>query len=72
MGIQLYTWILGLGRNIMEYKIVATSNCDELKAHVNLYIKKGWVPQGGIAVVHRTSVREIAYYQAMVRYTDED
>ena len=55
----------------MEYKILAHSDFHKLEISVIYYIKNGWRPQGGVSTVHRLSIRETAFYQAMTRIENE-
>jgi hypothetical protein len=49
----------------MEYKIVEASNTDRLVYEVNLAIKDGWKPQGGVSTAKDESF--ISLFQAMVK-----
>lgn len=44
----------------MEYIVISESDIEHLEEEVNKAIKKGWEPQGGVAVSD-------SYYQAMVK-----
>lgn len=48
----------------MEYTILKANDVDSLIELVNLYITKGWVPQGGVSI----AIDHYAYfYQAMIK-----
>lgn len=49
----------------MKYTVIRTKKLEELIEEVNLLIKDGWTPQGGIC--ESTSQGEVDYYQAMVK-----
>jgi len=60
-------------KTIIDYKIVKSNYTKKLAEGVNLLLKEGYVPQGGIAYIktqnllHRESVA-----QAMVLYSSPD
>ena len=49
----------------MEYTVIWTKKLEELIEKVNLLIKDGWIPQGGIC--ESASQGAVDFYQAMVR-----
>jgi hypothetical protein len=53
----------------MEYIIISRHNAQALVKEVNLKIKDGWIPQGGVSTLHViggiSSLNE--YSQAMVK-----
>lgn len=53
----------------MEYKIVHEGNIESLVKEVNKPIKKGWVPQGGVSILHVSSglSPRNEYSQAMIK-----
>lgn len=53
----------------MEYKIVHEGNIESLVKEVNKLIKKGWVPQGGVSILHVSSglSPRNEYSQAMIK-----
>ena len=53
----------------MEYTVVRTKQIIELIQEVNLLIKEGWVPQGGVC--QSTADAPVNFYQAMVRALNE-
>jgi len=50
----------------MKYSILATSSKSDLETLVELHIKSGWVPQGGVSV-HSEGYAYSRYQQAMVK-----
>ncbi len=53
----------------MKYKVISRYDINALVDEVNILMKKGWKPQGGICAAvnnHNLSLFETTYYQAMV------
>ena len=54
--------------SVKDYTVVYGSDTDELIDNVNLWIRYGYVPIGGIAVQKNNGIPEDTdYYQAMVK-----
>lgn len=53
---------------IEAYKIIDETEDIRLEEKVNKFIKKGWIPQGGISV--DSAPGGVWYYQAMVKMAD--
>ncbi|WP_165207273.1 DUF1737 domain-containing protein [Weissella sagaensis] len=50
-----------------SYQTVSSENIDRLNAQVNSLMRRGWRPQGGIAVVGENNRSYKTYIQAMVK-----
>lgn len=55
----------------MKYHVVVSSSLEDLKGRVNLYLKEGWVPQGGISMCPvRTEINTIgSRTTSQIQYT---
>lgn len=51
----------------MKYIVLTSQSTFELEKVVNLHIKEGWTPTGGIAVQGQY---HYLYYQAMIKHVD--
>ena len=49
----------------MEYQVIEASNKEKLEYEVNLAMKDGWKPQGGVSTTKDESY--ISLFQAMVK-----
>lgn len=54
----------------MEYKVIYNNDLYKLMEEVQIEIKKGWIPQGGVSAVPVSMIRnnEVKYLQAMVKH----
>lgn len=58
-----------MNTKIVEYLVVSKTSPRELQNAVNEYLREGWQPQGGIAVVADIANKDGRFYfQALVRY----
>ena len=48
-----------------EYQILEDTSINDLVGAVNMAIKQGWKPRGGICILNRGQL--IKYYQAMIK-----
>jgi len=53
----------------MEYTIIEATSTFNLEVQVNQHIQQGWIPQGGISIIHidRKYDEIYKYYQAMIK-----
>jgi len=58
---------LDLVEDAMEYKVCETNTIDTLHNQIKVYIRDGWRPVGGVAVVFLAESDEWRYFQAMTR-----
>ena len=64
-----------MSRTIIDYKIVSDEHHYSLASTVQMYIKDGWQPQGGIGVVDYQGkglvggVGRYEFFQALVKYS---
>ena len=62
-------------KTIIDYKIISNESYLTVASTVSGYIKKGWQPQGGIAVVDYQGkgliggIGRYEFYQAIVKYS---
>lgn len=52
----------------MRYIVLTAKSTFDLENVVNIHIKKGWVPTGGIAIQGDDN---FIYYQTMIKQTDK-
>ena len=50
-----------------EYHIIVEEGTGELINSVNIAIKKGWMPQGGVGGLFIGDIQRYGFYQAMIR-----
>ncbi|MCT3048513.1 MULTISPECIES: DUF1737 domain-containing protein [Leuconostoc] len=51
----------------MKYIVLTANSPFSLEKVVNLHIKEGWIPTGGVAVQEKY---HYLYYQAMIKHVD--
>jgi hypothetical protein len=51
----------------MEYKVIEANKALDLQEEVNRHIQEGWIPLGGVAVVHASTSNYWSFYQAMIK-----
>jgi len=49
-----------------KYKIIVSTNTQELESFVLGFLEDGWAPQGGLSVL-RGGLGDNTYYQAMIK-----
>ncbi|MCW3111158.1 MAG: hypothetical protein JWQ09_5664 [Segetibacter sp.] len=53
--------------NGSQYKVVTGESVLEIERSVNEAFSSGWVPQGGLSVLHNSSTKTFSFFQAMVK-----
>jgi hypothetical protein len=59
-----------MNTKIIDYIVVSKTSPRELQDAVKEYLREGWQPQGGVAVIADSNLR--LHYQALVRYQQGD
>lgn len=54
----------------MQYNVIRSMDDSDLIRKVNAAITEGWIPQGGVTIASFMTVRDIIYFQAMVKPLD--
>lgn len=58
-------------QNIIDYSIIIEEKSDTLIEQVNIFIKRGWQPLGGIVTAVRPGSYKLHLLQTIVNYEEE-
>ena len=59
-----------MDKEIIDYIIINNNEIFKLERSVKDFIKKGYIPQGGVCV-NELAFRDTSYYQAMVKFKED-